>query len=63
MAKFEGFGPEAYRKKHEGKPVEDLVSKVVGNEGVEAQDPKTLETHKQLTRKQRERAQNTLEQG
>ena len=56
-ARFEGFGPEAYRKRNGDKPVEDLTKKQVGNEGTEAPDPASRPVHKQTTRKQRERSE------
>ena len=55
MARFEGYGPSAYREKNAGKPVEDYVSKINGREGTKTVDPSKLKHKKKLTKKERER--------
>lgn len=54
MARFPGYGVEAYREKHNGESVEDLTSKINGREGTETPDPASLKKpEKTLTKKQK----------
>lgn len=62
MARFEGYGPEAYRKKNSNKPIEDLTEQQVGNKGTEAPDPASLKNEKSLTKKQKARLKEYDEQ-
>lgn len=63
MAKFfEGFGPDAYRKKNEGKPVEDFLSDVNKREGTTTEDPAKLGKNKNLTKAERARQAEYYEQ-
>ena len=63
MAKFfEGFGPDAYRKKNEGKPIEDFLSDVNKREGTTTEDPAKLGRFKNPTKAERERQSQWDEQ-
>lgn len=53
MARFPGFGPDAYNEKHRGEEVPNF--KVNGREGTDTPDPASLKRpEKPLTRKQEE---------
>lgn len=63
MAKFfEGFEPDAYRKKNEGKPVEDFLSDVNKRKGTTTEDPAKLGKNKNLTKAERARQAEYYEQ-
>lgn len=62
MARFPGYGAQAYREKHNGESVEDLASKVNGREGTETPDPASIKTEKVLTKKQKARLNEINEQ-
>lgn len=55
MARFPGYGPQAYQSKNKGKPVEDLTTRINGREGTETENPATLQVHKNLSKAQRAR--------
>lgn len=55
MARFPGYGPQAYQNRNKNKPVEDLTAKINGREGTETESPATLQVHKNLSKAQRAR--------
>ena len=50
MARFPGYGPQAYQDKNKNKPVEDLTATINGREGTKTEDPSQLEVHKNLSK-------------